>query len=86
MLESGELDAIYTARAPLSFYDKDSKIKRLFENYPEVEREYYYNNAGGQMKRLGQSVMARYQEIQGKPTKFPEECYEGEYDRKSNDC
>jgi 4,5-dihydroxyphthalate decarboxylase len=41
MLESGELDALYTARAPLSFYDKNSKIKRLFENYTEVEREYY---------------------------------------------
>ena len=45
----------------------------------KVEREYYYNNAGRQMKRLGQSVKARYQEIQGKPTKFPKECYEGEY-------
>jgi 4,5-dihydroxyphthalate decarboxylase len=41
MLESGELDALYTARAPLSFYNEDSKIKRLFENYPEVEREYF---------------------------------------------
>lgn len=41
MLESGELDALYTARAPLSFYNADSKIKRLFEDYPKIEREYF---------------------------------------------
>ncbi|NNE37206.1 MAG: ABC transporter substrate-binding protein [Gammaproteobacteria bacterium] len=41
MLESGELDALYTARAPLSFYRDDSNIQRLFPNYPEVEREYF---------------------------------------------
>ena len=41
MLDKGELDALYTARAPLSFYKEGSKIKRLFENFPEVEREYY---------------------------------------------
>lgn len=41
MLESGELDALYTARAPLSFYNENSNIQRLFPNYPEVERDYY---------------------------------------------
>ncbi len=41
MLESGELDALYTARAPLSFYRDDSNIQRLFPNYPEVERDYF---------------------------------------------
>ncbi|NNE37155.1 MAG: ABC transporter substrate-binding protein [Gammaproteobacteria bacterium] len=41
MLESGELDALYTARAPLSFYQDDSNIQRLFPNYPEVERDYF---------------------------------------------
>jgi 4,5-dihydroxyphthalate decarboxylase len=41
MLDEGELDALYTARAPLSFYKDGSKIKRLFENFSEIEREYY---------------------------------------------
>lgn len=41
MLESGELDALYTARAPLSFYNENSNIQRLFPNYPDVERDYF---------------------------------------------
>ena len=45
----------------------------------KVEREYYYNNAGRQMQRLGQSVQARYLELLGKPAEFPNEGYEGEY-------
>ena len=45
----------------------------------DVEREYYYNNAGRQMKRLGQSVQARYLELLGNPVEFPEDGYEGEY-------
>ncbi len=41
MLESGELDAFQTARAPSSFTDGSGKVRRLFENYPVVERDYY---------------------------------------------
>ncbi len=41
MLYDGELDALYTARMPSSFLKGDGKVKRLFENYPEVERRYY---------------------------------------------
>ncbi len=41
MLADGELDALYTARAPSSFLKGDGKVKRLFENYPEVERNYF---------------------------------------------
>lgn len=41
MLYDGELDALYTARMPSSFLKGDGKVKRLFENYPEVERCYY---------------------------------------------
>ena len=41
MIHEGELDALYTARAPSSFYKNDGKVKRLFENYREVERDYY---------------------------------------------
>ncbi|MBC8312464.1 MAG: arginine--tRNA ligase [Candidatus Marinimicrobia bacterium] len=45
----------------------------------KVEREYYYNNAGRQMHRLGESVKSRYIELLGEKTEFPEEGYEGEY-------
>ncbi len=44
-----------------------------------IHREYYYNNAGRQMQRLGESVKARYLELCGKSSEFPENGYEGEY-------
>ena len=37
----------------------------------EVTREYYFNNAGNQMRMLSQSVLARYGEICGKIFLFP---------------
>jgi arginyl-tRNA synthetase len=37
----------------------------------EVTREYYFNDAGRQMRILGQSVEARYFEILGKEFEFP---------------
>ncbi len=46
-----------------------------------VEREYYINDAGSQMRLLGESVWARYLESQGKPVPFPENGYHGEYVR-----
>jgi arginyl-tRNA synthetase len=45
----------------------------------EVHREYYYNNAGKQMQRLGESVQARYMELLGENVEFPEGGYEGDY-------
>ncbi|MFB0516830.1 MAG: arginine--tRNA ligase [Candidatus Neomarinimicrobiota bacterium] len=47
----------------------------------QVEREYYYNDAGRQMRLLGESVLARYRELLGMEAKFPEEGYEGNYIR-----
>jgi len=41
MLETGEIDALYTARAPSSFANGSGKVRRLFEDYPAVEREYF---------------------------------------------
>jgi 4,5-dihydroxyphthalate decarboxylase len=41
MLHTGALDALYTARAPSSFFKGDGQVKRLFENYAEIERAYY---------------------------------------------
>ena len=45
----------------------------------EVTREYYFNNAGRQMRILSKSVEARYFENLGKSFDFPEDGYEGEY-------
>lgn len=45
----------------------------------QVEREYYYNDAGRQMRVLGESTRARYLELLGLPFQFPEDGYQGEY-------
>ncbi|NKB82166.1 MAG: arginine--tRNA ligase [Nitrospirales bacterium] len=45
----------------------------------EVEREYYINDAGRQIKLLAASVFARYQELQGRCVTFPEDGYHGHY-------
>jgi arginyl-tRNA synthetase len=44
-------------------------------------REYYFNNAGRQMRVLGESVRARYLELLGRPAAFPEDGYQGDYIR-----
>jgi arginyl-tRNA synthetase len=44
-----------------------------------VEREYYYNDAGGQMDRFGASVDASYLTHLGRPTEIPEDGYHGAY-------
>lgn len=45
----------------------------------EVTREYYFNNAGRQMRVLGDSVRLRYLELLGKAAPFPEDYYQGAY-------
>ncbi|NMB80201.1 MAG: arginine--tRNA ligase, partial [Ignavibacteria bacterium] len=44
-----------------------------------VDREYYFNNAGRQMRVLGDSVRLRYLELLGNRIDFPEDYYQGEY-------
>jgi 4,5-dihydroxyphthalate decarboxylase len=41
MLESGELDAVISARAPTCYLRGVPHVKRLFEDYPSVERDYF---------------------------------------------
>ncbi len=41
MILAGDVDAIITAVTPKAFIDRDPKIKRLFPDFKEVEREYY---------------------------------------------
>ncbi len=45
----------------------------------QVEREYYFNNAGRQMSILGDSVRLRYLELLGQEVEFPEDHYQGDY-------
>lgn len=57
-------------------------VARLLEwTGARVQREYYFNNAGRQMRLLGQSVQARYHEELGLNFEFPEDGYEGAYIR-----
>jgi arginyl-tRNA synthetase len=57
-------------------------VARLFQAMGyETTREYYFNNAGRQMRVLGESVRARYLELLGQPATFPEDGYQGDYIR-----
>ncbi|MDY7016867.1 MAG: arginine--tRNA ligase [Nitrospirota bacterium] len=59
-----------------------SSIANLLEALGfEVTREYYYNDAGRQMRVLGESIRARYLELLGEPASFPEDGYQGDYIR-----
>lgn len=46
-----------------------------------VVSEYYINDAGQQVKLLGASVNARFRELAGRPTEFPQDGYHGAYIR-----
>jgi len=44
-----------------------------------VEREFYINDAGNQIKKLGESVYARFRQLEDPTYPFPEDGYHGEY-------
>lgn len=46
-----------------------------------VDKEFYINDAGRQMKLLADSVYARYLEVHGGEVAFPEDGYQGDYVR-----
>ncbi len=55
-------------------------IARLLEwTGAEADREYYFNNAGRQMRVLGESVKIRYRQELGEELFFPDHGYKGEY-------
>lgn len=57
-------------------------IARMFEwTGAEVEREYYFNDAGRQMRVLGESVQIRYRQLLGEDIELTDGYYEGEYIR-----
>ena len=47
----------------------------------DVTREYYYNNAGRQMRMLAESTYARYRQLFDPSFPFPEDGYQGDYIR-----
>ena len=49
-----------------------------FSGY-EVQREYYINDSGRQIRTLGLSVLLRYRALLGETVDFPETCYQGDY-------
>jgi arginyl-tRNA synthetase len=55
-------------------------IARILEWHGyDVVREYYFNDAGRQIRLLGASVYVRYMEIFGETIPFPVDGYQGEY-------
>ncbi|MEE4607503.1 MAG: arginine--tRNA ligase, partial [Desulfobacteraceae bacterium] len=46
-----------------------------------VQREYYINDSGRQIRTLGLSVYLRYLALCGREADFPEDCYQGDYIR-----
>ncbi|HXZ55493.1 MAG TPA: arginine--tRNA ligase [Burkholderiales bacterium] len=50
-----------------------------------VTREFYYNDAGAQIRNLGLSVQARIRERLGVPAEFPADGYHGDYIRELAD-
>ena len=57
----------------------DTMARLLEASGYEVQREYYYNNAGGQMTTLGKSLMQRYKQQLGQAADFPADYYQGDY-------
>ncbi len=55
-------------------------IARLLETIGyDISREYYFNNAGRQMRILGDSVRLRYLQLLGEKIEFPDDYYQGDY-------
>jgi len=45
----------------------------------DVQKEYYINDSGRQIRTLGRSVWLRLSQLLGSEVDFPEECYQGDY-------
>jgi len=57
----------------------DSLARVLARAGWQVQREYYYNDAGAQMEHLAHSVWVRYQQALGRDVELGEDDYQGEY-------
>jgi arginyl-tRNA synthetase len=57
----------------------DSVARILAFSGYDVQREYYINDSGRQIRTLGLSVLLRYRALFGESIDFPETCYQGDY-------
>ncbi len=57
----------------------DVTAELLAKNGYDVTREYYINDAGGQVETLLKSVFIRMRQLEGENIEVPEGCYPGEY-------
>lgn len=57
----------------------DTYSRILEANGYQVDREYYFNNAGRQMRMLGYSVYYRYMQLIDPNTRFDGDLYQGDY-------
>lgn len=57
-----------------------SALVKLYEKAGyQVESEYYLNDAGSQIDKLGVSLMVRFRQRLGEKAGLPEDCYPGDY-------
>mgnify|MGYP000365612353 CR=1 FL=1 len=57
----------------------DSVARILAFSGYDVQREYYINDSGRQIRTLGLSVLLRYRALFGEAVDFPDTCYQGDY-------
>jgi arginyl-tRNA synthetase len=57
----------------------DSLARVLESQGFKVDREYYINDSGNQIKNLGDSVRLKIEELEGKEVKYPPNTYQGQY-------
>ncbi len=57
----------------------DALARLLEATGHKVSREYYFNDGGRQIRVLGQSLRARYEQELGRGSELPEQGYQGQY-------
>ncbi len=72
---TGPLNVVSARAAALG----DSIANLLETSGHKVDREFYINDFGNQVRLLGLSVQCRYKELNGENAVFPEDGYHGEY-------
>ncbi|MBU0507275.1 arginine--tRNA ligase [bacterium] len=72
---SGPLNVVSARAAAVG----DSLVHMFRARGAQCDAEFYVNDAGNQVRLLGESVRARYETELGNPTEIPEGGYHGEY-------
>ena len=72
---SGPLNVVSARAAAVG----DTLVRMFRERGAQSDAEFYVNDAGNQVKLLGESLLARYHTLLGYETEIPEGGYHGEY-------